>query len=343
MIPAYSDAKGSNASSSSDGLLNDLSNDMTNRGRVFFTCIVILQLAEEGEHAAGIARRLNKSRQLVGYHIRKLVNWGYLEQLCAEGKRSYPVFYRLTQKAQSLLQELSNGKRTGRLRFHHYALKYRIVRDNPGFLPLHQGKPLKNGVIQVDGKVDGYSVKRLSGRSEQWLMLYSQPKFSDQPLQAMAFSTIELDHLATEICRRHDMRLEFQSIAGKPHFADPSDRFAKYWGENYGCNVMTREGSGIDASPPGHEWEKEMTIEDAVAYVKQARNVENISQKQDEDRELFLQRLNILEKGNVTLDQRMNRLTDAVIMNATAATALTKSIDRLVCMLETGRDAQGEI
>ena len=38
---------------------------------------------------------------------------------------------------------------------------------------------------------------------------------------------------------------------------------------------MTRDGSGIDASEG--DWEKEMTIDDAVAYVKQARNVENIS------------------------------------------------------------------
>ncbi len=315
-----------------DRLSSHLTNDMSNRAHVFFTWIAILQLAEHGEYAAAIAKHLNKPRQLVGYHIRKLVNWGYLERLCAEGKRSYPVFYRLSEKAQSLLQELSNGKRTGRLRFHHHALKYRIVRDNPDFLPLHQGKPLKNGVIQVDGKVDGYSVKRLSGRSGQWLLLYSQPKFSDQPLQAMAFSTIELDHLATEICRRHGMSLEFQSIAGKPHFADPSDRFAKYWGENYGCNVMTREGSGIDASEG--DWEREMTIDDAVAYVKQARNVENISQKQDEDRELFLQRLNVLEKDNVALDQGINRLTDAMIMNTTAATAVMKSMDRLLRSLK---------
>jgi DNA-binding MarR family transcriptional regulator len=320
--------------------IDGLSNDMSNRGRVFFTWIAILQLVEQGEYAAAIAKHLNQPRQLVGYHLRKLVNWGYLERLCAEGKRSYPVFYRLTEKAQSLLQERSNGERTGRLRFHHYALKYRIVRDNRDFLPLHRGKPLKNGVIQVDGKVDGFSVKRMSGRSEQWLLLYSQPKFSDQPLQAMAFSTIELDHLATEICRRHDMSLEFQSIAGKPHFGDPSDRFAKFWGENYGCNVMTREGSGIDASEG--DWEREMTIDDAVAYVKQARNVENISRKQDEDRELFLQRLDVLEKGNVVLGQRIDRLTDAFIMNTTTATALMKSMDRLLHILETRRDAQAE-
>jgi DNA-binding MarR family transcriptional regulator len=314
---------------------------MSNRARVFFTWIAILKLTEQGEYASEIARHLNKPRQLVGYHIRRLVEWGYLEPLCAEGKRSYPQFYRLTEKAHALLRELSNGKRTGRLRFHNFALKYRIVRDDPDFLPLSRGKPLGNGVVQVDEKVDGYSVKRLSSRSGQWLLLYGQPNFGDQPLQVMAFSTIELDHLASEISRRHHMKLEFQGVAGKPHFADPSDRFARFWGKTYGCNVRTREGSGMDASEG--EWEKELTVDDAVAYVRQARNVEEISRKQDEGRELFLQRLDVLEKGNVALAQRMNRLTDAVIMDATTTAALTKSIDRLVRILETGRDAQGQI
>jgi DNA-binding MarR family transcriptional regulator len=326
-----------------DRLSSDLTNDMSSRARVFFTWIAILQLVEEGEHAAAIAKRLNKSRQRVGYHIRKLAKWGYLEPLCSEGKRSYPIFYKLTESGHARLEQLSNMKRTGRFRFHNYMLEYRIVRDNPEFLPLSEGTPLKNGVVQVVGEVDGFSVKRWSSPSGQWLLLCTRPKFGDQPLQLVALSSLELDHLATEICRRYGMDLQFLRVARKPHFGDPSDRFAKFWGENYGCNVMTREGSGIDASPPGHEWEKEMTIDDAVAYVKQARNVENISQKQDEDRELFLQRLNALEKDNVALDQGMNRLTDAMIMNATAAIALTKSIDRLARMLETGRDAQAEI
>jgi hypothetical protein len=235
---------------------------------------------------------------------------------------------------------MSNETRTARLRFHHYAVKYLIVRDNPDFLPLRMGTRLKNNVIQVDGKVEGFSVRRISGRSEQWLLLYSQARFGDRPLDLVAFSSIELDHLASEISRRYDMSLQFQGIIQKPHFGDPSDRFARFWGQNYGCNIRTRDGSTIDASPG--EWEKELTIDDAIAYLQQPRNVAEISRKQDEDRELFLQRLDVLAKGNVTLGQRIDRLTDAVIMNTTTATALMKSMGRLVRMLETRRDAQAE-
>jgi len=322
------------------GMSNDLSNDMSNRARIRFTCRVILELIEQGEYAAKIGRRLNKSRQLVTSYIRKLVRDGCVEPLCQEGKRSYPVFYRLTEKGTALLQEMSNETRTARLRFHHYAVKYLIVRDNPDFLPLRMGTRLKNNVIQVDGKVEGFSVRRISGRSEQWLLLYSQARFGDRPLDLVAFSSIELDHLASEISRRYDMSLQFQGIIQKPHFGDPSDRFARFWGQNYGCNIRTRDGSTIDASPG--EWEKELTIDDAIAYLQQPRNVAEISRKQDEDRELFLQRLDVLAKGNVTLGQRIDRLTDAVIMNTTTATALMKSMGRLVRMLETRRDAQAE-
>jgi hypothetical protein len=219
-------------------------------------------------------------------------------------------------------------------------VKYLIVRDNPDFLPLRMGTRLKNNVIQVDGKVEGFSVRRISGRSEQWLLLYSQARFGDRPLDLVAFSSIELDHLASEISRRYDMSLQFQGIIQKPHFGDPSDRFARFWGQNYGCNIRTRDGSTIDASPG--EWEKELTIDDAIAYLQQPRNVAEISRKQDEDRELFLQRLDVLAKGNVTLGQRMDVLTDAFIMNTTAATALMKSMGRLLHILETRRDAQAE-
>lgn len=130
-----------------DRLSNDMTNDMSNRARVFFTCIVILRCVEMGEYPAQMARRINKPRQFVDYYIRKLARDGCLERLSQDGKRSYPVFYRLTEKGIAMLQEMSNETRTAGLRFHHYALKYLVLRDNPEFLPLRMGTQLKNNVI----------------------------------------------------------------------------------------------------------------------------------------------------------------------------------------------------
>jgi hypothetical protein len=230
-----------------------------------------------------------------------------------------------------MLQEMSKKTRTTRLRFHHYAVKYLISGDNPEFLPLRRGTRLKNGVIQVDGKINGFSVRRMSSRSQQWLLLYSQPRqvqSDEHPLNLVAFSTIELDHLASEICRRYDMSLQFQGIMQKPHFGDTSDPFTRYWGNTYGCNIVTRDGSTIDASPD--EWEKELTIDDAIAYLEQPKKIRDISRKQDEDRQLFLERLEVIRKGNVTLAQRMDRLTDAVILQSKGVESERKSIGELV-------------
>jgi predicted transcriptional regulator len=323
--------KKSVVSQASGGTSNDLSNDMSKRARILFTSIVILQLLQQGEYAASIGRRLNKSRQLVEYYIRKLVRDGCAEPLCQEGQRSNPVFYELTEKGTAMLQEMSKKTRTTRLRFHHYALKYLITGDNAEFLPLRRGTRLNNGVIQVDGKIMGFSVRRISGRSHQWLLLYSQPRqvqSDEHPLNLVAFSTIELDHLASEICRRYGMSLQFQCIIQKPHFADTSDPFSRYWGKTYGCNIVTRDGSTIDASPD--EWEKELTIDDAIAYLEQPKKVREISRKQDEDRQLILDRLEVLQKGNVTLAQRVDRLVDAVILQSKGVESERKSIGELV-------------
>jgi len=311
-----------------DRLSNDMTNDMSNRARVFFTCMVILQCVEMGEYSAQIARRLNKPRQFVDYHIRKLARDGCLERLSQDGKRSYPVFYKLTEKGASLLQAMSNEKRRGRYRFHHFALSYRIVRDNPAFLALSAGARLKGGVIETSGKVDGFTVRRFySPSGRQWLYLYSQPKRGDHPWQLLALSAIELDRLAQEISRRNGMELSFERILQKAEFEDDSSSFARFWGQNYGCNVRTQNGS-IDASEG--EWAKELTVEDAVADIRIGRNVADISEKLHNGLASVLERLDVLQNGAATSQQRIEKLTDAVIMNTTAAEAVMKSIDRLV-------------
>ena len=206
-----------------------------------------------------MATRLNKSPQVIAYHIAQLKRQGYLETAGEDGKRSYPVFYRLTEKARSFLGAWSNDKRRGRFRFHHYALKYKITRDNPDFLPVSAGTQLRGGVVQVDGKVDGYSVRRFASPSGQWLFLYSVPLFGDEPWRLQCDASIALHCLSQEICRRYDMELERKGIMQKPEYDVPSDPFAKYWGENYGATVKTPDGDGIDASPPGSERSVELT------------------------------------------------------------------------------------
>ena len=241
-------------------------------------------------------------------------------------KRSYPIFLQLTEKAKSFLSGLSNKKRRARFRFHHFAFKYRITRDNPDFLPVSAGTQLRGGVVQVDGKVDGYSVRRFASPSGQWLFLYSAPLFGDEPWRLLCDASIALHCLAQEICRRYHMELEREGIMQKPEYDVPSDPFAKYWGENYGATVKTPDGDGIDASPPGSEWSVELSVEDAAAYAHMARNVADIAQLVRQQRET----LDVLQKGSVTQTQRLNTLTDAMILQSAEIRKLAESVDKFL-------------
>jgi hypothetical protein len=131
------------------------------------------------------------------------------------------------------------------------------------------------------------------------------------------------------------MELSFERILQKAEFEDDSSSFARFWGKNYGCNVKTQNGS-IDASEG--KWAKELTVEDAVADIRIGRNVADISEKLHKGLASVLERLDVLQKGAATSQQRIEKLTDAVIMNTTTAEAVMKSIDRLVQTLDTGRE-----
>ena len=300
---------------------SDMSNCKSKRARVYFIWLGILSAVERGEYAAQMATRLNKSAQLIAYHIGQLKRQGYLETAGEDGKRSYPVFYRLTEKARSFLAAWSNEKRRGRFRFHHFALRYRITRDNPDFLPVSAGTHLRGGVVQVDGKEDGHSVRRFVSPSGQWLYLYSASVYGDQPWQLLSRVSIELDCLGQEISRRHNMELAFEKAMQKPEFDVPSDRFARFWGENVGATVKTPSGSGIDASEG--EWALELSVEDAAAYAEMPRQVAEIRQT-----------LDVLMKGSVTQTQRMDILTNAMILQSAEIKKLVESVNKLLNHLQ---------
>jgi DNA-binding transcriptional ArsR family regulator len=306
---------------------SDISKCKSKRQQVFFIWLGILLAVERGEYAAQIARNLNKSPQRISYHVAELKELGYIEKR----KRSYPDILQLTEKAKSFLAVLSNEKRRARFRFHHFAFKYRITRDSPDFLPVSEGTRLRGGVVQVDGKVDGYSVRRFASPCGQWLFLYSAPVFGDEPWRLLCDASIALHCLAQEICRRHNMELKRESIMQKPEFDVPSDKFAKYWGQNYGATVKTPDGDGIDASPPGSEWSTELSVEDAAAYVHIARNVADIAQLVRQQGET----LDVLEKGSVTQTQRMDKLTDTMILEAAQIRKLAESVDKFVTRFES--------
>jgi len=117
------------------------------------------------------------------------------------------------------------------------------------------------------------------------------------------------------------MELTFEEAMQKPEFDVPSDRFARFWGENVGATVKTTSGSGIDASEG--EWALELSVEDAAAYAEMPRQVAEIRQT-----------LDVLMKGSVTQTQRMDILTNAMILQSAEIKKLVESVNKLLNHLE---------
>jgi len=239
-----------------------------------FLYIVILKSIQDGtNYAAQIANHLNKSPQLIHHYLHMLERQGYVSRVTGK-KRSYPVIYDLTEQALLLISNAERMARAGGIRYHHYALRYRIVGDNPKFLPLNNGCPLNGNVVETTERVEGYTVRRWHSPSGDWLYLYSKPIYGRLPWQLLVHATIDLDRLARLIEERFTLRLDFDGIHQKPEFDDPRDPVAKAWAKYYGANVKTDSATGINAS--GGEWATELSYDDAVDYVLQGRRIAQI-------------------------------------------------------------------
>jgi hypothetical protein len=161
------------------------------------------------------------------------------------------------------------------MRFHHYALKYRVEVDNPTFLPIEGGSRLRGGVLEVTGTVDGYTVRRWHAPTGDYLYLFSRPLWGRFPWQLLAFASIDVDRLSQLIEQRYRMQLKYEGVLQKPHLSDPKDPLAKLWGDNYGTAILSASGSGVEASEG--PWEAEFSYQDAVDHVLLGRNTARVA------------------------------------------------------------------
>jgi DNA-binding MarR family transcriptional regulator len=247
------------------------------KSRTSVTCLAILNCIKAGKnYSAQIATELDKKPQTIHHNLRTLEYRGYVRRVTGT-KRSYPVLYELSDKAVVLISNAERLARSGEIRFHHFALRYRVVVDNPSFLPLSEGAPLRGGVIEVTGEVDKYTVRRWHAPSGDHLYLFSPPLWGSFPWQLIALASITLERLSRLIEQRYRIQLEYDGILQKPHLSDPRDPLAKFWGNNYGTAVQTKTGSGIDASEG--PWETEFSYQDAVDHVQLGRNTAKVAEE----------------------------------------------------------------
>jgi DNA-binding MarR family transcriptional regulator len=260
--------------------------------RNLVTCLAILNcIKAEINYLTQIAKQLKKSAQTIHYNLHVLEDRGYIRRVTGN-RRSYPVLYELTDKAHIVLSNSERLARSGGVRFHHYALKYRVAVDNPSFLPVSEGVPLRGGVIEITGKVEGYTVRRWHAPSGDHLYLFSRHMVGDLPWQLLSFASIELDRLSRSIEQRFQMKLEYDGILQKPELSDARDPLAGFWGNHYGTVIRTETGSGIDASEG--PWETEFSYADAVDHVQLGRNTAKVAVELPQVRALLEKILDIV-------------------------------------------------
>jgi len=193
----------------------------SNRKSRTSACLAILKCIKEGKnYSAQIAEELKKKPQTIHYNLRALEGRGYVRRTTGS-KRSYPVLYELTDKAAILISNAERLARSGGMRFHHFALQYRVVVDNPSFLPLSEGANLRGGVIEVTGEVDGYTVRRWYAPSGDSLYLYSRPLWGRSPWQLLCFASIDLERLSKLIEQRFRMQLNVRQHPAKTRTERP--------------------------------------------------------------------------------------------------------------------------
>ena len=141
---------------------------------------------------------------------------------------------------------------------------------------------MKGGVVQVDGEVDDFNVRRWHSPNGDWLYLYCKPLWGSEPYRLLVKATIMLYELGAQIQGKYNIQISYEDVLQSPEFDDPKDPVAKFWGDYYGAVVKTRKGNGFDRSTG--EWSREFTMDEIADYVDLGSNVAEIGNDVDEGR-----------------------------------------------------------
>lgn len=196
-----------------------------------------------------IAKEINFKRTRAAYYLKFMKDNGLIRRRL----RSNIAIYDVTPRGVSLLQAATRNLPIGR--FENFRIDYRILRDNPDFLPVSDGSKLNSGVRQTTGKLrlDGneYTVSRFHSQSGDQLYIWAPRSYTTGEVPAIHDATIEVSAVAREIQRRYEIVLSKGEVThpGEIAFDDP---FAKWFLASGGPNVKVTTDEGkvwIDGSP----------------------------------------------------------------------------------------------
>jgi len=209
-----------------------------------------------------IARRMKMKKTTLAYHIKQLKDEGIIARIL----KSKVSIYEVTEVGATFLEAIHDPKaKVKRItRFEQYRVAFRVLKDNPTYLPVEKGKALvpkgiirPNATIRTDDQISitkerVYAVTRYHypklGYDE--IHVHIGPRYGSNTTDVITRSAQEAVMVKQEIERRYGMVLSIPGHVAQPgHFAFDS-KIAQLYVEAGGPNVTTMDG-WIDGSPPG--------------------------------------------------------------------------------------------
>ena len=182
----------------------------------------IMKMLEAGYYPARIASILGKSKSAVHYHIKKLLESGFIERqeslkrlkpgLYVKKFRGVITLYRITQPGSKFLAGIERCAVGRRLRLHNVYWKYPILRQ-PGRVIDWRRVEMTNWT-QLIGMELGLTVRKNPGSVE----IISGVIAGTNPFELLLRARDEADRLAAHLEVKFDMTLGRSELSRRPHF-----------------------------------------------------------------------------------------------------------------------------
>jgi len=275
---------------------------------------ILYQLIQDPTlYPAKVARLLGKSKQHVHYYVKRLVKMGYIRRFVKDGA----VFYEVTQAGKNFVTRSESLPRGFVFRLHGYGLVYPILKEPVIAIDWPKVVEMKHW-NKLIGSEQGLTVEK----TPRSVIIYADVLEGDDPFELLYLAGRECDRLADYL------ESKFKMVLGRPKPKDRPDwgvwdpvaqKFSEYM-------RLSNDVADIDRSPPYRKGEIDWRDpESAKNYLLTFTRLPVMLQEQRKDLtevkdalgkyvERVDQRLDVMEKGMFLAHQKIDKLTDMMIL-----------------------------
>jgi predicted transcriptional regulator len=217
-----------------------------------------------------IGHRLNMKKTNLNYYLKRLRDNGLIVRSIRDRVASYDV----TPTGITLLTTAHDKMINRVTRYEHLRIGFKVINDNPEFLPVAKGSTGLKGVIQTDGTIkigEGaeYSVVRWHPSKQGYdeIQIHIGPRYGTNSTDVVSRAAQEALLVKQEIERRYKMTLSEPGRTIQDGHFGFYNKLAQLYIKGRGPNVTT-DNDWIDRSPPGKGLSLEYgTPEAAQAFI----------------------------------------------------------------------------